>query len=96
MNKEPVAFKAGFEENNKFHSWIGGVLPAHREKGQASKLLLQQHQWAKDNDFKIVRTHTESQYSNMIKLNQKHGFKTIDRQTRRSGVDKIILEKELI
>lgn len=91
----PVAFKAGFEEKDKFHSWIGGVLPIHRGKGLASKLMAQQHQWAKDNGFSIVRTHTEDQYSNMIKLNQKHGFKIIDRQTRNSGVEKIILEKVL-
>lgn len=96
LHRNPVAFKAGFEENNKCHSWIGGVLPKYRGNGLALKLMFKQHQWAKDNGFKVVKTHTESKYSNMLKLNIKHGLTIVDRQTRRSGVEKIILEKELI
>ena len=92
---EPIAFKAGFEENQNFHSWLGGVLPNHRGKALASKLMDYQHQWAKDNGFNFIRTHTNEKFSQMLQLNLKNGFKIIDKFVRDNGEESIILEKEL-
>ena len=92
---EAIGFKAGFEENDKFHSWIGGVIPSYRGNGVSKELMLRQHSWAKENGFKTLRTHTEAQYERMLKVNLKAGFKIIDRQLRPNGTGKIILEKDL-
>ncbi|KAA3631752.1 MAG: GNAT family N-acetyltransferase, partial [Bacteroidetes bacterium] len=43
--KKPVAFKVGYEKEDHFYSWMGGVLPEYRKKGLAKKLADVQEEW---------------------------------------------------
>lgn len=91
-----VGFKMGYElDKNKFYSWLGGVDPDYREHGIASILMEQQHQYARDQGYKVVQTKTMNKWRSMLILNIKNGFDVIDTYTDEKGVHKIVLEKKL-
>ena len=71
-----VGFKAGYAmTNDRYYSWLGGVAFAHRHKGIATKLMIEQHNWLKNSQYHLVETHVRQENSAMIELNLKHGFK---------------------
>ncbi|OIQ20012.1 MAG: hypothetical protein BM556_05860 [Bacteriovorax sp. MedPE-SWde] len=95
-NGSPVGLKAAMAEDNLLHSWIGGVLPEFRRQGIARQLTEIQHEWAKENGFSRIRTHTDHRYNNMIIHNIRNGFEIIETKIRpHNGVRKIVMVKEL-
>lgn len=93
---EVVGYKIGYElESDSFYSWLGGVNVNHRNKGVASKLMIQQHLYLKEKGYRIVQTKTKNKWRNMLILNIKNGFDVIGTYTDSSGEPKIILEKRL-
>ena len=92
-----VGYKIGYELNHdKFYSWLGGVDKDFRKYGVASKLMDIQHQYLKENGYKIVQTKTMNKWKNMLILNIKKGFDVISTYTDEKGEIKVILEKSLI
>lgn len=90
-------YKIGFEESPKvFFSWSGGVLPAFRKQGIATRLMAQQHQVARSLGYSYVRTHTKNKYREMLVLNIKSGF-DVTGVYKNLGSEQhgIILEKSL-
>ncbi len=92
-----VGFKIGYELTGRlFYSWLGGVDPAYRGQGIARLLMDHQHQLVSNRGYKMIRTHTQNKFREMLIFNIKYGFdisgvfktSTDDEQT-------IILEKEL-
>ena len=91
-----IAYKIGYEiAHNKFYSWLGGVDKAFRKCGIGSKLIESQHQYLKDNNYKIIQTKTMNKWRNMLILNIKTGFDVVGTETDKKNEIKIILEKKL-
>ena len=96
-NKEVVGFKAGFEDRPyRFYSSSGGVLQDFRNKGVASKLMQQQHEWCKSEGYAAVWTETKNKFVQMISLNLKNGMQIIGTYVDHRNEPKIILEKKLL
>lgn len=92
--KKVIGYKIGYAiDKNKFYSWLGGVDPNYRKHGIASMLMEKQHQYLKENGYKVVQTKTMNKWRNMLILNIKNGFDVIDTYTDKKGLHKIILEK---
>ncbi|MEK5175701.1 GNAT family N-acetyltransferase [Heyndrickxia sp. FSL W8-0496] len=95
--KKVIGYKIGYAiDKNKFYSWLGGVDPNYRKHGIASMLMEKQHQYLKENGYKVVQTKTMNKWRNMLILNIKNGFDVIDTYTDKKGLHKIILEKNLL
>ena len=92
-----VGFKIGYElDKNKFYSWLGGVDSNYREHGIALTLMEQQHEYLKENRYKVVQTKTMNKWRSMLILNIKNGFNVIETYTDDKGLHKIVLEKLLL
>lgn len=75
-----VAYKLGYRTGNRresFYSWIGGVHPFHRRKGLYRALTRLQHDWARQQGFIHVETHTWGDNTAMLILNLQEGFVAI-------------------
>lgn len=91
-----VGFKLGYARNaDHFYSWLGGVLPDYRGLGLASVLMETQHEWCKSEGFKRIETRTRNQFTSMISLNLKFGFKVVGTIAYEGDSIKIIMEKVL-
>ena len=94
---QPVGFKAGFEtEPWCFESWRGGVLPSVRRQGIAQELMQRQHQWCMQNNFRCMKTVTNSDNTPMLMLNLKNGFEIVGSFVNRRKKLKILQEKWLL
>ncbi len=72
-----VGFKAGYERDGYFYSWMGGVLPEHRNKGIAQKLADEQESWAKQHNYPHVTFKTRNRHKAMLLFAIKNGFRII-------------------
>ncbi|WP_047982348.1 GNAT family N-acetyltransferase [Ornithinibacillus contaminans] len=91
-----VGYKIGYALNREqFYSWLGGVDPGYRNKGIASELMKQQHEFIRESGYYSVQTKTKNQWRSMLILNIKSGFYIIGTFTDSLGEPKIILEKKL-
>ncbi|WP_226535803.1 GNAT family N-acetyltransferase [Fictibacillus halophilus] len=96
-NSQVIGYKVGYElDKRKFYSWLGGVDTRFRGHGVASKLMEQQHQYLRENGYRIVQTKTMNKWRSMLILNIKSGFDIIETYTNKKGLHKIILEKNLL
>ena len=78
IKEEVVGYKTGYEMSSRlFYSWMGGVVPAHRNKGIAGRLMAEQHSRIKQQGYKVVRTHTENRFRDMLILNIRSGFDVV-------------------
>ncbi|WP_227521526.1 MULTISPECIES: GNAT family N-acetyltransferase [Bacillus] len=95
--KKVIGYKIGYElDNETFYSWLGGVDSTYRNQGIASILMEKQHDYLKEQGYKVVQTKTMNKWRNMLILNIKHGFDVIETYTNERGLHKIILEKNLL
>jgi predicted GNAT family acetyltransferase len=91
-----IGYKIGYAiDTNKFYSWLGGVDTKYRKHGIASMLMEKQHQYLKENGYKVIQTKTMNKWRSMLVLNIKNGFDVIDTYTDEKGLHKIVLEKNL-
>jgi ribosomal protein S18 acetylase RimI-like enzyme len=93
----PCGYKIGYEQSPKrFYSWVGGVLPTHRNSGVAKALMKKQHELVKEKGFKYISTQTKNEFKEMLILNIRSGFEIIGvRQSLGSETPAILLEKAL-
>ena len=47
-NDIPAGFKIGYERNNQYYSWLGGVNKNFRGRGHAKHLLLEMESFARE------------------------------------------------
>jgi predicted GNAT superfamily acetyltransferase len=76
-DSKPVAYKIAYRSGNRkecLYSWLGGVHPHHRRKGLARKLIHIQHEWAREQGYTYVETHTWGDNPAMMILNLHEGF----------------------
>lgn len=65
----PIAFKVGYSLNHdEFYSWLGGVVPQHREMKVASQLRQLQESWAVAQGFKAIKVKSMNQFPNMLHM----------------------------
>ncbi|MCL9662636.1 GNAT family N-acetyltransferase [Paenibacillus hunanensis] len=94
-----VGYKIGYplmEDEHTFYSWLGGVNPAYRQQGIASRLMDEQHEHLREQGYRKVQTKTMNRWRNMLLLNIQYGFDIVDTFTDARGMFKIVLEKELM
>jgi GNAT superfamily N-acetyltransferase len=78
-----------------FNSWIGGVAPAVRGKGLATRLMQAQHDWAKQAGFVGVETATRQHNRAMGIVNFKGGFVVAGLDIVPGADNKVIFYKDL-
>jgi ribosomal protein S18 acetylase RimI-like enzyme len=72
-----AGFKAGYEREGYFYSWMGGVLPAFRRKGLARALAQAQENWARQQGYTTITFKTRNQHKGMLLFALKNGFDII-------------------
>lgn len=95
---KPVGFKVGYDKENdgSFYSWMGGVLPAYREKQIAKHLAQAQEKWARENGFTTIRFKTRNRHRAMLVFVLKNGFHITALEQRETLAEyRILLEKKV-
>ncbi|WP_233569514.1 GNAT family N-acetyltransferase [Planomicrobium sp. Y74] len=91
-----IGYKVGYALNREqFYSWLGGVDESYRHQGIARGLMERQHEYARQESYNAIRTHTKNKWRNMLLLNIQSGFDIIGTYTDDTGEPKIILEKKM-
>ena len=75
--EEAVGFKAGYEREGYFYSWMGGVLPTYRKQGVAKQLAQEQEQWAKSKGYESITFKTRNVHKAMLIFALRNGFNII-------------------
>lgn len=92
----PIGFKVGYEREQGFYSWMGGVVPSFRRRSVALKLALAQEKWARENGYKTITFKTRNQHKNMLLFALKRGFQIIGFKEKEDvTTNRIILSKVL-
>ena len=92
-----VGFKVGFQERPYyFDSWRGGVLASHRRRGIAQRLMQIQHEWCKEQGFRIVSTITGNTNTGMLITNLRGGFQIVGTYFDRKKHVKVVQQKWLV
>ncbi|MBC8345785.1 MAG: GNAT family N-acetyltransferase [Candidatus Marinimicrobia bacterium] len=80
IKDRPIGFKVGYDRfsDGSFYSWMGGVIPDHRQKNVASILADYQEDWAKSNGYKSIKLKTRNKHEAMIAFSIDRGFDIID------------------
>lgn len=96
INEEAAGFKAGYEREGYFYSWMGGVLPAFRRYGLAKSLAKEQERWARAQGYDSITFKTRNQHKAMLIFALKNGFNIIDFKEKESvETNRILLRKIL-
>lgn len=91
-----VGIKIGFSPRPQyFESWAGGVLPAYRRQGVASKLLQLQHGWCLEKGFRYIDTTTANDNIPMQLVNLKNGMQIVGTFLDRGNELKVRFQKQL-
>ena len=95
-NEKPIGFKVGYERDDTFYSWMGGVLPVFRKGGIAKALAVRQEDWARENGFKTITFKTRNRLKGMLIFALKNNFNIINVEPREPiGEYRILLRKNL-
>ena len=80
FNDQPIGLKMGYDrfKDGSFYSWMGGILPDHRQNGVASALADYQESWALNNGYESIKLKTRNKHEAMISFAIDRGFDIID------------------
>ncbi|MCO6478484.1 MAG: GNAT family N-acetyltransferase [Phaeodactylibacter sp.] len=93
---QPIGFKAGYERDGYFYSWMGGVLPEYRKKGVARALAGAQEAWAKARGYDSITFKTRNVHKAMLIFALGNGFDIIAVEERKeAAANRIWLRKVL-
>lgn len=92
-----VGFKVGYAKGSQaFYSWMGGVLPSHRQHGVARRLAEAQESWARDQGYTHILFKTRNSHKAMLIFALGRGFDIIGFAEKDSAADnRILLRKAL-
>ncbi|MEL7220589.1 MAG: GNAT family N-acetyltransferase [Bacteroidota bacterium] len=94
--ENPIGFKVGYEREQGFYSWMGGVVPSFRRRSVALQLASAQEKWARNNGYKQVTFKTRNQHKNMLLFALKRGFQIVGFKEKEDiTTNRIILSKVL-
>jgi ribosomal protein S18 acetylase RimI-like enzyme len=89
-----VGYKIGYEPRPRyFESWQGAVGLDHRRQGIAERLMNIQHEWCKENNYRIITTITAASNNPMLILNLKAGFMVSGTLLDRGENHQVLLQK---
>lgn len=92
----PAGFKVGYEREESFYSWMGGVLPEFRRLGIARALADAQEEWARRQGFGQIVFKTRNQHKNMLLFALQNGFDIIGFTEKETvETNRILLRKVL-
>ncbi|MEM1318788.1 MAG: GNAT family N-acetyltransferase [Bacteroidota bacterium] len=93
---QAIGFKVGYEREDYFYSWMGGVLPAYRQRGVAAALAREQQDWARAEGFTAVQFKTRNRLKAMLLFGLRSGFDIIGFEPREQACEhRILLRKPL-
>lgn len=93
---EVAGFKVGYQREDYFYSWMGGVLPMYRRLGIAKQLADAQEDWARLRGYSSITFKTRNQHKNMLIFALKSGFDIIGFKEKESiATNRILLRKVL-
>lgn len=91
-----VAFKVGYQREDYFYSWMGGVLPEYRRMGLAARLAKTQEDWARAAGYDSITFKTRNQHKAMLIFALRNGFDIIGfREKDTVATNRILLRKAL-
>ena len=91
-----AGFKAGYERDGSFYSWMGAILPRYRRLHLAKNLATHQENWARAQGYPSITFKTRNQHKGMLIFALKNGFDIIDFKARENiAVNRILLRKDL-
>jgi len=97
INEKSAGFKVGYERDNYFYSWMGGVLPEFRGNGVAKALLIEMENWAKTQNYPHLTFKTSNKMRSMLLFGLRYGFDIIDFEKREPDSEsRILLRKMLV
>ncbi len=93
---KPVGFKIGYQVEDHFYSWLGGVLPECRNNGIAKELACFQQNRIKEKGINKVKMKTRNKHKAMLQFALSDGFyiSGLEKQDSRKE-SRIFLDKEL-
>lgn len=71
---QPAGFKIGYELEDSFYSWYGGVVPAFRKHGVATLLADYQEDWLAEKGVHKITMKTLNRNRSMLHFCIKRGF----------------------
>ncbi len=94
----PAGYKIGYEMSSRlYYSWLGGVSKDQRKKGLARLMMDKQHELVKLKGYKMIRTHTQNRFRQMLLFNIQYGFDITGLfKSENDDEPTIILEKSLL
>ncbi len=68
VDDKPVGYSLSYNrlDNGALYCWIAAVLPEFRRQGVYKTLAKYRMQWAKDNEFSMLRIKTRNQYREIL------------------------------
>ena len=97
VDGEIAGFKAGYEREDTFYSWLGAVFPAYRRMGIARMLAEVQEREIKGMGFPTVTFKTRNCHRNMLLFAIGNGFHIIGFEAREDPLqNRILLKKSLL
>lgn len=97
-DNKPVACKIAYDRysDGSIYSWLGGVLPAYRNKRIALDLHNELEKIARESNYKSIVFKTRNKHKSMLHFGLKQGFDIIDFEAKpESSENRILLKKEL-
>ncbi len=92
----PIGFKVGYQQDDYFYSWMGGVLENYRRKGVAKALADHQESWARQRAYPAIIFKTRNQHKNMLIFALQNGFDIIGfTEKPEVSTNRILLRKVL-
>lgn len=77
---KPIGFKVGYDRfmnGEVFYSWMGGVLPDHRQKGIARLLLQKMEVWCKLKGYQALKFKTQNRHRSMMQFAIRAGYHVV-------------------
>lgn len=91
-----AGFKVGYQREDYFYSWMGGVVPEFRRKGVAKALADAQENWAKAKGYTTITFKTRNSNKGMLVFALQNGFDIIGFKARETiETHRILLRKSL-
>ena len=92
----PAGFKVGYQIDDHFYSWMGGVIPEFRQKKIARELAIYQQNWVKEKDIRIIKMRTRNKHKTMLLFALSNGFYITGLEKHSNSEEsRILLDKEL-
>ena len=93
---KPAGFKIGYEVEDSFYSWMGGVVPEFRRKKIAAGLADSQEEWCSKIGYKIIRLKTRNKHNKMLLFALSRKYQIVGFEEKDDAMEsRILLEKIL-